>query len=65
MLSAVIKLMILISLSLSGSGEMARYDNYRVYDVAIENEDQLDLIKKIEENYNVVREKFNFLEKFN
>lgn len=57
MLSAVIKLMILISLSLCGSGEKARYDNYRVYEVLIENEDQLDLMKEIENNFDGVRKK--------
>ena len=29
--------------------EKARYDNYRVYDVIIENQEQLDLLKHIDD----------------
>lgn len=58
MLSAVIKLIVLISLSLSGSGEKARYDNYRVYEVFIENAEQLNLLREIEIDLDGVRLNF-------
>lgn len=45
----VISLSVLLVV-LSGQAEKARYDNYRVYEIFVENEDQLELMKQIE-NY--------------
>ena len=44
-LSAVL----VLSLSVN-CAEKARYDNYRIYEVFIENEEQLELLKDIENN---------------
>lgn len=38
--------------------EKARYDNYRVYEIFIENEDQLKLMREIENYPHGVRMKF-------
>lgn len=55
MFSAVIKLIILISLFLCGNGEKARYDNYRVYEIFIETEDQINLMNEIQRNSDGVK----------
>jgi hypothetical protein len=35
--------------------EKARYDNYRVYEISVDNDNQLELLKSIEDNPDGVR----------
>ena len=46
---------VFISLFLCGFAEKARFDNYRVYEVSINNEDQLNLMVEIENYSDAVR----------
>ena len=41
---------IIVSLFGVSLAERARYDNYRIYKVSVENKDQLAVMKMIEEN---------------
>lgn len=44
------KLIIFAALCCMAFAEKARYDNYRVYEIQIENEQQLELMNHIEAN---------------
>lgn len=46
----VISLVAVLCVFVVEPAEKARFDNYRVYEISIENEDQLDLMQQIE-NY--------------
>lgn len=46
----VISLIAVLCVFVVEPSEKARFDNYRVYEISIENEDQLDLMQQIE-NY--------------
>jgi hypothetical protein len=50
-----ISIALFISLFLCGLAEKARFDNYRVYEVSINNEDQLNLLLEIENYSDSVR----------
>jgi hypothetical protein len=55
------KLLAIILFVVAVSAEKARFDNYRVYQVKIENEDQYQIMKYLEENSDAVSEyKLNF-----
>jgi hypothetical protein len=47
----IVKLLVLCVLVLaSNAAEKARFDNYRIYQVQVENEEQMNLMKHIQEN---------------
>lgn len=45
----IVSAVILVALALSASAERARFDNYRIYSVAIENKMQLQVLKELSE----------------
>lgn len=45
---AVISLFVFLAILGAKAAEKARYDNYRVYEILIENEEQLEVMQQIE-----------------
>jgi hypothetical protein len=43
------------------AAEKARFDNYRVYKVYVDNKEQYDALMYLEENSDSVRESFSFV----
>lgn len=57
---AVFSLFVLLAILGAKAAEKARYDNYRVYEILIESDEQLELMQQIESFPDGVRNFLNF-----
>lgn len=56
------KLLVVFLFVFAANAEKARFDNYRVYKVKIENEDQYKIMKYLEENSDSVSGPLDFFQ---